>query len=70
MSSVTGDCVHAYREGVDSTCDSVDGAIKSMYALMAKCEELSRAFKPVYQLADKMYPYPKHDSLLLSTKVW
>lgn len=30
---------------------------QAMYALMAKCEELSTTVKPVYQLADQMYPF-------------
>lgn len=28
MSSVTTSCIDAYKEGVDRTCDSVDGSIK------------------------------------------
>ena len=28
-----------------------------MYALMAKCEELSMSMEPVYKLADQMYPF-------------
>ena len=30
--------------------------VQSMYALMAKCEELSKNMKPIYHLADQMYP--------------
>lgn len=54
MSALTVNCVGAYKTGIDNTCDSVDGAIKSMYALMAKCEELSKNMKPIYQLADQI----------------
>ncbi len=32
-------------------------SFQSMYALMAKCEELSTNIRPVYQLADQMYPF-------------
>jgi len=30
---------------------------QSMYALMAKCEELTQNMEPVYKLADQMYPF-------------
>ncbi|XP_046342661.2 uncharacterized protein LOC124123531 [Haliotis rufescens] len=54
MSSITIGCLDAYRRSVDVTCESVDGSIKSMYALMAKCEELSTNMQPVYKLAEKI----------------
>ncbi|CAD5119622.1 DgyrCDS8219 [Dimorphilus gyrociliatus] len=54
MSSVTTSCIDAYKEGVDRTCDSVDASIKTMYALMAKCEELSKSMQPVYKLSNEM----------------
>ncbi|KAK2152452.1 hypothetical protein LSH36_328g02008 [Paralvinella palmiformis] len=50
MSAITCDCIGAYKEGIDNTCDAVDGSIKSMYALMAKCEELSKRMQPLYKL--------------------
>ncbi|KAK3102373.1 hypothetical protein FSP39_010897 [Pinctada imbricata] len=56
MSAITVGCLDAYKTSVDTTCDSVDSSIKSMYALMAKCEELSNSMKPVYKLANQMYP--------------
>lgn len=51
MSAITVGCSEAYKTSVDITCDSVDSSIKSMYALMAKCEELSASMVPVYQVA-------------------
>uniref|UniRef100_A0A0B6ZD17 BLOC-1-related complex subunit 6 C-terminal helix domain-containing protein n=1 Tax=Arion vulgaris TaxID=1028688 RepID=A0A0B6ZD17_9EUPU len=51
MSAITIGCQDAYKRSVDITCDSVDASIKSMYTLMAKCEELSMSMKPVDQLA-------------------
>lgn len=30
--------------------------LQSMYALMAKCEELNTSMAPVYKLRDQMYP--------------
>ncbi|KAL4226142.1 hypothetical protein ACF0H5_014129 [Mactra antiquata] len=54
MSAISVGCEDAYKTSVDVTCDSVDASIKSMYALMAKCEELSYAMQPVYKLADQI----------------
>ncbi|KAL3852578.1 hypothetical protein ACJMK2_016198 [Sinanodonta woodiana] len=54
MSAITVGCLGAYKTSVDLTCDSVDGSIKSMYAMMAKCEELSKSMDPVYKLADQV----------------
>ncbi|XP_052067576.1 dentin sialophosphoprotein-like [Mytilus californianus] len=54
MSAITVGCLSAYKTSVDTTCDSVDGSIKSMYALMAKCEELSNSMKPVNKLAEQI----------------
>lgn len=54
MSAISVGCEEAYKTSVDVTCDSVDASIKSMYALMAKCEELSVAMQPVYKLADQI----------------
>lgn len=54
MSAISVGCEEAYRTSVDVTCDSVDASIKAMYAMMAKCEELSAAMQPVYRLADQI----------------
>lgn len=54
MSAITVGCLDAYKKSVDTTCDSVDSSIKSMYALMAKCEELSKSMQPVYQLGNQI----------------
>lgn len=54
MSAITVGCLSAYKTSVDTTCDSVDSSIKSMYALMAKCEELSNSMKPVNKLAEQI----------------
>lgn len=52
ISALTVDCLETYRDAVCSTCDAVDSNIKSMYQLMAKCEELSKTMKSTYTLAD------------------
>lgn len=54
VSALTVDCLETYRDAVCKTCDAVDHNIKSMYQLMAKCEELSKSMGPIYKLADKM----------------
>ncbi|KAK3612061.1 hypothetical protein CHS0354_021749 [Potamilus streckersoni] len=54
MSAISVGCLGAYKTSVDLTCDSVDASIKSMYAMMAKCEELSKSMEPVYRLADQV----------------
>ncbi|XP_050391024.1 uncharacterized protein LOC126810100 isoform X1 [Patella vulgata] len=54
MSARSVACLTAYKDSVDYTCDSVDTSIKSMYALMAKCEELSKTVDPIYQLANEI----------------
>ncbi|KZC11685.1 Uncharacterized protein C17orf59 like protein [Dufourea novaeangliae] len=53
-SALTVGCLETYRDAVCKTCDAVDHNIKSMYQLMAKCEELSKSMGPVYKLADQM----------------
>ncbi|XP_011308416.1 uncharacterized protein BORCS6 isoform X2 [Fopius arisanus] len=53
-SAVTVDCLETYRDAVCKTCDAVDHNIKSMYQLMAKCEELSKSMGPIYKLADQV----------------
>ncbi|KOC59344.1 Uncharacterized protein C17orf59 like protein [Habropoda laboriosa] len=53
-SALTVGCLETYRDAVCKTCDAVDHNIKSMYQLMAKCEELSKSMGPVYKLAEQM----------------
>jgi hypothetical protein len=54
VSALTVECLEVYRDAVCKTCDAVDSNIKSMYQLMAKCEELSKLMKPIYKLADQI----------------
>lgn len=53
-SALTVGCLETYRDAVCKTCDAVDHNIKSMYQLMAKCEELSKSMGPIYKLAEQM----------------
>nr|SVE92086.1 EOG090X0FS7 [Daphnia sinensis] len=54
ISAVTAQSLTVYKDSVCKTCDAMDGNIKSMYQLMAKCEELSKAMTPIYKLADQV----------------
>lgn len=54
MSALTVECLEIYRDVVCKTCDSIDANIKSMYQLMAKCEELSKEMEPIYKLAQQV----------------
>lgn len=51
ISALTVDSLEVYRDVVCKTCDSVDTNIKSMYQLMAKCEEMSKSMSSVYKLS-------------------
>ncbi|XP_033342212.1 BLOC-1 related complex subunit 6 isoform X1 [Megalopta genalis] len=53
-SALTVGCLETYRDAVCKTCDAIDHNIKSMYQLMAKCEELSKSMGPVYKLAEQV----------------
>ncbi|XP_043499260.1 BLOC-1-related complex subunit 6 isoform X2 [Polistes fuscatus] len=53
-SALTVGCLETYRDAVCKTCDAVDHNIKSMYQLMAKCEELSKCMAPIYKLAEQI----------------
>lgn len=53
-SALTVGCLETYRDAVCKTCDAVDHNIKSMYQLMAKCEELSKSMGPIYKLGEQM----------------
>lgn len=53
-SALTVGCLETYRDTVCKTCDAVDHNIKSMYQLMAKCEELSKSMGPIYKSSEKV----------------
>ena len=55
ISALTVDCLRTYRDSVCKTCDSIDLNIKSMYQLMAKCEELSSSMAPITHLARQIH---------------
>ncbi|KAJ7341731.1 hypothetical protein JRQ81_006571 [Phrynocephalus forsythii] len=54
MSTLSVGCIQTYRDGVDSLGEAVDTSIRSMYTLMARCEELDREMQPVPALARRI----------------
>lgn len=54
MSQVSIDCLSAYDTCVDHVSEAVDVNIKSMYTLIARCEELNASLKPVQNLAEQV----------------
>lgn len=54
ISSLTVDCMEAYEKSVCKTCDMVDSNIKSMYQLMAKCEELNNSMKLLHKVSEEI----------------
>jgi hypothetical protein len=56
MSHILYSC-EQFLDQVKNQSNSPFVLFQSMYALMAKCEEVSHGMKPLYQLADQMYPF-------------
>lgn len=54
MSHVSSDCLGAYSWCVDHVSETVDVNIKSMYTLIARCEELNASLKPVQTMAEQV----------------
>ena len=54
MSQVSTECLGAYGSCVDHVSETVDGNIKSMYTLIARCEELNASLKPLQNLAEQV----------------
>lgn len=51
LTTLSVGCIQTYRDGVESLGDAVDTSIRSMYTLMARCEELDLELQPVPALA-------------------
>ncbi|XP_075417018.1 BLOC-1-related complex subunit 6 [Tenrec ecaudatus] len=51
LTALSVGCIQTYRDAVDSLGEAVDMSIKGMYTLLARCEELERALRPVQGLA-------------------
>ncbi|XP_001602456.1 BLOC-1-related complex subunit 6 isoform X1 [Nasonia vitripennis] len=66
-SALTVGCLETYRDAVCKTCDAVDYNIKSMYQLMAKCEELSKSMSVLYKMSEKVKDMKKMLELFENT---
>ncbi|XP_011495836.1 PREDICTED: uncharacterized protein C17orf59 homolog isoform X2 [Ceratosolen solmsi marchali] len=66
-SALTVGCLETYRDTVCKTCDTVDYNIKSMYQLMAKCEELSKSMNIIYKIVEKIKDMKKMLELFENT---
>ena len=54
MSHVSSECLGVYSSCVDHVSETVDVNIKSMYTLIARCEELNASLKPVQNMAEQV----------------
>ncbi|XP_054167256.1 BLOC-1-related complex subunit 6-like [Oppia nitens] len=54
ITSLTVECISTYETSLNKTCDVIDANIKSMYQLMAKCEELNQSMKPITKLTEEL----------------
>ena len=54
MSHVSSECLGVYSSCVDHVGETVDVNIKSMYTLIARCEELNASLKPVQNMAEQV----------------
>ena len=54
MSQVSSECLGAYGSCVDHVSETVDENIKSMYTLIARCEELNASLRPLQNLAEQV----------------
>ncbi|VDN96403.1 unnamed protein product [Rodentolepis nana] len=66
ISSLTLDCFGLYDSLVSQTCDEMDASIKSMYTMMAKCEEMVKAMSTIPQLHSSVLQVSKALSRLES----
>ncbi|XP_061479289.1 BLOC-1-related complex subunit 6-like [Rhineura floridana] len=54
LTALSVGCIQTYRDGVESLGEAVDTTIRSMYTLMARCEELDKEMQPVPALARRI----------------
>ncbi|XP_062980959.1 BLOC-1-related complex subunit 6-like [Elgaria multicarinata webbii] len=54
LTALSVGCIQTYRDGVESLGEAVDTSIRSMYTLMARCEELDGEMQPVPALARRI----------------
>ncbi|XP_070558423.1 dentin sialophosphoprotein-like isoform X1 [Ptychodera flava] len=54
MSAISVGYMQTHRDSVDRMGETVDSCVKSMYSLIAKCEELNKNMQPVYHLSTQI----------------
>lgn len=54
MSNVTIQTTETYSSAVQNASNQAEENIRMMYGLMAKCEELNRKMKPVYEIQSQV----------------
>ncbi|XP_053143304.1 BLOC-1-related complex subunit 6-like [Hemicordylus capensis] len=54
LTALSVGCIQTYRDGVEGLGEAVDTSIRSMYTLMARCEELDKEMQPVPALAGRI----------------
>lgn len=54
LTALSVGCIQTYRDSVESLGEAVDTSIRSMYTLIARCEELDQELKPVPDLAKRI----------------
>ncbi|XP_077982205.1 uncharacterized protein LOC144437184 isoform X2 [Glandiceps talaboti] len=64
MSAISVGYIQTHRDAVDRMGESVDNSVKSMYSLIAKCEELNKNMQPVYQLSRQIKEIKRRLDLL------
>ncbi|KAL3121791.1 hypothetical protein niasHT_002019 [Heterodera trifolii] len=54
MSDLTCESANVFGSVVNSTCDSVDASIRSMYTMLAKTEELDESLRSIEKLLQQI----------------
>ncbi|KAJ6665771.1 hypothetical protein lerEdw1_001243 [Lerista edwardsae] len=54
LTTLSVGCIQTYRDSVEGLGEAVDTSIRSMYTLMARCEELDKEMLPVPVLARRI----------------
>jgi hypothetical protein len=55
MSDLTSESMQVFGSVVNSSCDQVDAAIRSTYAILAKAEEFNESMRGVQKLLQQMF---------------